>query len=278
MAQKQSLEDILSAAIESGEAVIPVFDETAARVMSMLQDGEFDMTALEAILSGDPALASGVLRGANSSFYGGLEKIVSVSQALVRLGSQNTAKVVFAVTQREQYRLRDKELLGFAETLWRHASGVAVGSEWLAGKLRMGSARSEAMLAGLLHDSGKLFVLQVLDQLKQKRPEFAPPAHLVLETMRQMHCWAGARLLEAWNLSDPFGRIAQHHHDDSFDEEDLLLAVVRMADRVARRIGVALEPEPDLPLAASDEGHALGLEELDLAELEVVVEDALGVA
>lgn len=274
---RRSLREILETSIESDEAAIPVFDEAAQRVLAMLQDLEFDMTELERIVVDDPALTSGVLRGANSSFYGGLEKIVSVKQALTRLGSRNTAKLVFAVTQREQYRLRSPQLLRFGEVLWRHASGVAVGSEWLAGRLRMGSERNEAMLAGLLHDCGKLFVLHALDQIKQRQASFDPSDELVLEAMRQMHCWAGARLLEAWNLPESYRRVVEHHHDETLSEDDLLLGIVRMADRAARRIGVALEPDPTLALAASDEGQLLGLDELDLAELEVVVEDALGI-
>src|SRR5690606_30910197 len=81
----QSLADIALAHIEAGKARIPVFDPGAARAHQMLADGSFEIEELEALIAGEPALASALLRAANSTFYGGLDKVVEIREAILRL-------------------------------------------------------------------------------------------------------------------------------------------------------------------------------------------------
>ena len=53
---------------------------------------------------------------------------------------------------------------------------------------------------------------------------------------------------------------------------------MRVADLTCRRVGIALEPEPDLEIAHSAEAQSLRVSEIVLAELEVHVEDATELA
>jgi HD-like signal output (HDOD) protein len=275
---RRSLVDIVQATIASGKASIPVFDQNAARAQGMLSRGEFDLGELEELVSRDPALTSGLLRAANSSFYGGLDKVVTVGEAVRRLGSRSAAQVLVLVTQKRHYRLQDPALAGLADGLWLHAVGCAAGSRWLAQRLRMPEVEREALLAGLLHDVGKLFLLRVADDLIRARALREPSRELLREMLDRLHCEQGEALLAAWNIPDPYRSLVRRHHDPDFAEDDLLLLVVRLADQACNKLGLGLTPTPDLVLATTAEAQALRVPEMVLAELEVALEDSQGLA
>ena len=120
-------------------------------------------TMREQVIRQDPTLTGELLRLSNSSFFGGIEKVVTVRDAVMRLGIKQVAELVILSGQKRYYQLKDPLLGSFVERLWRHAVGCGIGSDWLASKLRLGEVREEAFMAGLLHDVGKLLLLRVID-------------------------------------------------------------------------------------------------------------------
>ena len=70
----------------------------------MVASSEFDVGELERIISRDPSLASELLRLANSSFYGGLEKVVSIHEAVMRIGAQRCAELATLVAHKQAYK------------------------------------------------------------------------------------------------------------------------------------------------------------------------------
>ncbi len=270
----QSLTEIVEDVISSGEARIPVFDQNSAEIRQMVSSGEFDIVELERIIERDPGLAGELLRLANSAFYGGLDKVVTVRDAIMRTGAQRCAELATLVAQKQAYSVRDPELSEIARKLWEHALATALGTEWLAARLEIREIKNHTMLAGLLHDIGKLLVLVVIDDLKTAHgSSFDTTPTFVHEAMKGLHCRVGDELLRRWELPEEYSRVVQIHHDDDFDESDLLLLVVRLVDQTCNKVGVGIDPKPDLSLATTAEAQALHVSELVLAELEVQIED-----
>ncbi len=270
--------EIAMAAIESGQARLPVFDASGARAQQMIAAGNFDVDALEAIAGNDPSLASALLRAANSSFYGGLEKIVTLRDAVVRIGARKSCQLIVVLGQKEVHHMRDPRVQRVAESLWRHSLACALGCDWLVRRLHLSHLDSEAMLAGLLHDVGKLFLSSVIDDVIASDPsEFDPSEDLLREITRSLHCEQGERLLAAWRIPEPYGRIARHHHDEDVDENDTLLLVVRLVDQVCNRLGIGPEPRPGADIATTLEAQLLRTSEVLLAELEIQIEDAIAI-
>ncbi|MCA9509583.1 MAG: HDOD domain-containing protein [Myxococcota bacterium] len=270
----RSLTDIVREAIESGRARIPVFDANAVEIQRMISSGAFDIGELERVVARDPGLSGALLRVANSSFYGGLEKVLTIRDAVMRLGAKRCSELAAVVAQKKAYRVHDAKLQKMSQELWRHALGCALGSSWLAKRIEIPEIEAQAALAGLLHDVGKLLVLIVIDDLKRADARFQPTEDFIREAIRALHTEHGETLLRAWGLPDDYVRIVRHHHDDDFDESDLLLLVVRVVDQACNALGMGLDPCPDLVLANSAEAQALRIPELVLAELEVQLEDA----
>ena len=63
---------------------------------------------------------------------------------------------------------------------------------------------------------------------------------LLSEAMDRLHTDCGSSLMQHWNLPEKYCEIARGHHTDEFDSKNLLLAMVRMADRACNKLGIGL--------------------------------------
>lgn len=279
MDRNRSLSSLVQERIDQGTFSLPVFDRTALTMRQMIDRGEFDPQKVDRLVSSDPTLSTSLLRHANSSFFGGIEKVLTTRDAIVRLGVRQVAELVILSSQREQYRLANPSLKKLSENLWRHAVACGLGSRWLARKIDFGESPSVAFLAGLLHDIGKLVVLRVLDELmSEKSARFQPSVDLVLQLVDGLHCEQGQALMKTWNIPPIYGEIVLHHHDGECPESQPVLGVVRLVDMVCNRLGIGLRPPVDLNPAASPEAQWLRVPEVVVAELEVRIEDAMSLA
>jgi HD-like signal output (HDOD) protein len=81
-----------------------------------------------------------------------------------------------------------------------------------------------------------------------------------------------------WDLPEQYASVARDHHESAFDEADLLLVVTRLLDAASKKLGIGQTEDPDIVLAATPEAQVLGLKDIKLAQLEVMLEDAVAQA
>jgi HD-like signal output (HDOD) protein len=268
-----SFVDEIERVIASGEVSLPVFNPTALRVQQELVKKEPDGRILEQLITGDQSLSSQVLRMANSSFYRGLAKIMTVKAAIVRLGMREIGRIVLLSASQNQFRSTDPEINTVMKILWQHSAGCALAANWLAKRCKFADLSSHAFFAGLLHDVGKLFVLMVIEQVKRKNTTLAMTNALFLEAMDTLHTKQGFALMQQWYMPEQYCLIVRDHHEPDVDAKNYLLLIVRLADMACHKLGITQNPEPSLNLAATVEAGVFGLTEIDLAELEVMLED-----
>jgi HD-like signal output (HDOD) protein len=120
-----------------------------------------------------------------------------------------------------------------------------------------------------------LLVVRVIDDLRKARADFRPAAKLVAEMLDSLHARCGATLARGWNLPEVYVRVIEHHHDAEFPPDDRLLAIVRLVDQAANRLGFGMVAERELQLAATREAQLLGLHDVAIAELEIYLEDSV---
>jgi putative nucleotidyltransferase with HDIG domain len=271
----QSFSELVEAQIASNKTKLPLFQGAAAQLQQMLANPPDSSEPLERAISNDAVLASAVLRVANSSFYGGLAQVKTVRDSLLRLGMDQVTRIALVVSQQSAYRVQARELAPLVGALWKHALATALGAQWLAQRSGRGELSGEAFLAGMVHDIGKLLVIRVMDDLYIARADFKPPPQLVAELLSGMHARHGAALARQWNLPESFARVIEHHHDPEPADSDALLMTVRLADHAANALGFGLGTKPEGQLAATLEAQALEIDEIEIAELEIHLEDAL---
>jgi len=157
--------------------------------------------------------------------------------------------------------------------LWRHAVGCAFGSHWLADHCYLQGIKHESFFAGLLHDVGKLYILKIADNLKKNNGIGTQISNaLLFEAMDNLHAECGSALMRHWNLPEKYCEIAQRHHGE-IDSKNLLITLVRMADKACHKLGIGLRKDPSLVLSSTPESGVLGLSEVNLANLEIFLED-----
>lgn len=278
MQQKLSLLDVITQQIESGNIVLPVLSSAAMRVQRELVRKEPEMKVLENLIAQDQSLSSRVLQMANSAFYHGLVEIMTIKAAIVRLGMQEVGHIALLAATKNQFRSKDKALNTIMHRLWQHSVGCALGVQWLAKRCKLDELRSHAFFAGLFHDVGKLFVLMVVDQLKEKNKNIQISQALLIEAMNTLHTQQGYSLMKQWNLPEQYCLIARDHHEIDFDSKDLLLLLVRTSDMTCKKIGIGLTKEESVVVSATEEAQQLNLSEIDLAELEIFLEDTAALA
>lgn len=273
MAAPLSLIDVVNRFIESDAVTLPVFNSAAARIQQEIAKAEPSIQVVEKIITSDQALSTQVLKIANSSFYRGLAEVGTVRAAIMRLGIKEIEKVVVLAASRQHFKSSDKSINLVMKKLWQHAVGCAYGTVWLSRRYTYGVDQSQAFFGGLFHDVGKLLILVIIEQIKRRNTSLRITDALLQEAMDRLHTKEGAKLLRQWNMPDYFCVIASDHHNPELDEKNILLLLARMANLVCHKLGIGLVRDPSLVLPATMEAGLLNLTEIDLAELEIVLED-----
>lgn len=275
MRQETSFIEIVDRHLTSSDANLPVFNTTALRIQQEIAKEEPDLRLIEKLIVSDQSLTAKVLSVSNSSFYKGLQQVSTVRNAIVRLGINEVSNIVMLVTHEHNFRSKDPFVHDIMRKLWRHSVGCAIGSNWLAKQCGLHALAHEAFFAGLLHDVGMLFILTVIDDLKHSNELRTQPSDaLLVEAMNTLHTNHGHSLMSHWNLPAKYSAIARDHHEEEFDSNNLLLALVRLADKACCKLGIGLDEEPSLVLVATPEAEILHISEVDLARMEIMLEDS----
>ena len=247
MAQQESFIEIIDKHLASSKARLPVFNTTALRIQQEIAKPEPDIRLVERLIVSDQSLTAKVLSVSNSSFYKGLNQVATVRNAIVRLGINEVSNIVMLVTHENNFRSKDPLVHGIMRALWRHSVGCAMGSNWLAKHCGLHGLAHEAFFAGLLHDVGKLLILNVIDELKNSADlDIQPSDALLIEAMDSLHANHGYLLMMRWNLPEKYCDVVRDHHHEQFDSKNMLQILVRLADKACLKLGIAMAKDPDL--------------------------------
>jgi putative nucleotidyltransferase with HDIG domain len=274
MNEAKSFIEILKEHVSSEKAQLPAFNRTGLAIQQEMARPDPDMQVIEKQILRDPALCGQLLKVANSAFYRGMVEVTTVRNAMVRLGLSEVSNLVVLLTQKQSFNTQDPFIREYMDQLWVHSVACALGAKWIAKECRLPSKMNEAFFAGLLHDIGKAFLLMAIGDLK-KSGQIAEnvPQTFIEEVLGTLHQSLGAQLLKSWNLPEIYCTVAEHHHDESMDGQDIVLPIVSLANKVLAKAGIGIMHTPDIDLATSPEAIQLDLSEIKVAELELTVED-----
>lgn len=240
----------------AGKLELPVLPDTAARVLALCHDERSDLRELAQLVQRDQTLAAHVLRVSNSVAYAPKQPIVSLQQALGRLGLSTVSDIAIAVAMKQRvFQVPGHEAR--MRELWRH-SALTAGYALEVARL-VGRNPETAFLAGLLHDVGMPIVLATA-LAACKRQKVLPATRDELEqAMLAFHCRYGAELARRWGLGPWVEAAISDHHDPSrarvLREDVTVVTVADLLAEWAAEADEATEPGPerfaDLPLEAS---------------------------
>ena len=216
--------------IAAGEFDLPMLPEVASMVMAATQDENCDAKRLSKLIHRDASLAGNVLKLANSPLYAPASPIVSLQQAVSRLGMKRIREIALvAACQARLFKAPGHE--GRLHDLFRHSIAAAFFAQELA-RMRRWNVE-EAFLCGLLHDSGKPVLLQLLVDV-QKELDVAVEEGVVDDILQEMHGAVGSRLVESWKLPARLAEtIACHHAPHDAEAAGPTAMMTNVADDLA---------------------------------------------
>lgn len=271
------LTERIDAVLAGGTVHLPVYPAVARQVLPLLRQPSPDTAALAGLVAQEPALTCSLFRAANSAFYHGLPKVTTIDEAFTRIGAASAGQLLDGLCCNGEDAPRGRLLPGHLPPLWRHSVGCALGAGWLAERCGYHALAGEAHLAGLLHDVGKLYLLAALEQLAAGGDEELPLGEaLVTELLAGLHAPLGRQLVAAWNLPEKFAMSIGRRQEAGPSGRDVIAALVGLADQGCRKLGLGWECDPGVVLSTTAEAQLLGLDEIALAEFEIMLEDRFG--
>jgi HD-like signal output (HDOD) protein len=267
------LTELIYAALDAGQGRLPVHSAVTARAEALLQAERPTAAGLATLIGNDPVLACNLFRAANSAFYQGLPKIVTIDAAMTRIGLDQSAELIRRTCRDGQNAGRGRLLSRYLPPLWQHSFGSALGARWLAERCGYRSLAEQAHLAGLLHDIGKWLLLASFEQLADSDGGIVLADQLIAAVLENLHVEVGLQLIVDWHLPDEFARVIGGHHQAGLDGQDLVVTLVRLANLGCHKVGLGWKSDPDLVLPTTAEAQFLGIDEITLAEYEIMLED-----
>lgn len=274
MTAQLSLMDLIEQRIATGKVDLPPANQITAKLQAVTTDRDFAMGDVVELISSDQALTTEVLRVANGAFYGGLSKVRSVRDAVVRLGAPEIVRLAVMSSEKAAYQARTPQLREMIPPLWQHAVAAAMGARWLAKKLGFSDLENEAFIGGLLHDVGSLMLVRIIDDLiSAGELEVTLPPEVLVEIIDTGHTRHGYDLARHWNLPDVYCDVVRDHHREDLGEAGTLINLVALADKACVQLGIGLDKDTSIRLDATDEAVMLGASDLVLAQLSIMLED-----
>ena len=224
----------LSQDLKSDKAILPSLPDLAMRIRRAIDDEVSDAKAIARLVEADPAMATKLLKAANSALYGGLDGVDTCSAAVVRLGMQTTKQLVLTFALKEIFYNEDPMVQKRMHVLWKHSAQIAAICFVLAREIK-GMQPEEALLIGLVHDVGAIAILNYI----QKYPELAQDEAALEETIDRMRGELGSMILRKWNFPpavvagarDAENWLRRHDRDADFTD---LLVVAQVHERLRK--------------------------------------------
>lgn len=238
--------------IQAAASRLPVFPAVAYRAITLLDNIEVNFDDVEALISTDQTLATHILRAANSALLNSATRIKTVRHAVTRIGLETARQIVSAASLRTMFASKH------SQALWNHSLEVAEGAANLASRSGL-VGREEAFLAGLVHDIGKLVILNLPTSslaCRKRLTESGCPGLIVERViLSASHAAIGAGLLRQWRFAESITECAKNHHTPEQSSAPLS-SIVYLAE---------LQTKPERELG-SDWRHRLTLEKMGLVK------------
>ncbi|MGE3536726.1 MAG: HDOD domain-containing protein [Candidatus Tectimicrobiota bacterium] len=236
----QTLPDSLCTALEArmahGTIELPLLPHVASQVLALSASADSSAQALAALIHRDQAIAANVLRVANSPLYRPRVPIVSLQQAISRLGLQLLRDIVISISMRSRV-FNVPSYAAEARALWHHAVETAAYAREIARQCRRNV--EGAFLSGLLHDVSKPVLLLALADIQGSTATPLPPETVAL-ALDVYHTRVGALLASTWALpAETCASLIYHHDYQAAPAHTDAVMLTSLADRVSYTLSQA---------------------------------------
>jgi putative nucleotidyltransferase with HDIG domain len=231
---------------EAGD--LPILPQVALKMIDLTSDPKVSPQLIEKVIEMDQGATARVLTYANSSTYGLPRRICSVREAVLMLGYKSVNTLVSHDTNFNNFLGKGDRLSLIRRNLWKHSlySGIccSVICRWLSSTDAWVVDPEEAFAAAILHDMGKMALLNVLPDEYIAAQSIAEESGLRFHEVEHdhlpySHAVIGNAMGERWMLPDTLCDCILNHHSP-LDAQTVpqLAAVVALADETSQGLAV----------------------------------------
>lgn len=187
---------------------------------------------------------------ANSPYYGFIKKVSTVAHAVVVLGFREIQNIALGMSVVKMFGRRGTD---FTEKLWGHSFSAGVATRMLAGFSSSSSTASTSW-----PDCCKIFLCQyvpdVFDYMLATLydTDNIRTYHAVERDFCGItHAEIGGRLLNSWMFPQEItDAVACHHGHMAHGNDDVMVALVHLADIICTMKGISPASTPSCPSTA----------------------------
>jgi HD-like signal output (HDOD) protein len=184
------------------------------RFINETRRDEPDFTRLANIIGTDVALSAGLIKTANSPFFGVRQRVRSVNEALSILGLKSASRAVAGIILRKAF-----PNVPNLERFWDASARIAHLSGWLAQHLEIRGLRAEDTYTfGLFRDCGIPVLLGRFPQYEKLLADANADAVMGFTEVENTglptnHAMVGCILAQSWWLPEEICLAIRNHHD-----------------------------------------------------------------
>lgn len=262
---------------------IPPCPAILKRFMDEANKGEPDYNRLAGIIGNDVSLSAGLIKTANSPFFGIRQRARSMNEALTVLGLKISTRAVAGIILRNSFP-QSPNLVRF----WDASTRIAHLSGWLANYLNLPGLHTEdAYTFGLFRDCGIPILLRRFPNYESvltaaNRDTERNFCNVEENEFPTNHAVVGCMLAQSWWLPEEICLAISNHHDlTAFEPEDSklpelsrkLIATAQLAEHIVQRLlGLSMTQE-----WSKLGGGCLKLLDMDQTRLEVLYAEVVPV-
>jgi HD-like signal output (HDOD) protein len=213
---------------------LPTLPETVQEVREAVEKHDTSIRDVAQVIAKDPPLTAKVLSLVNSSAFGLPKRVDTIGLAVSLLGLREIYNMVLSASIIDT--LNGSRRFDYRH-FWREAGQCAAAAS-LIGKASSKGLVGGCFAAGLLHDIGRLALVEVLpDRYARIDPAITGDDLIVTELaiIGVSHAEAGHELAVHWNLPESIATAIRFHHQPELAQNyKELVAVVALADLLSR--------------------------------------------
>ena len=228
---------------------LPSLPDIYLRLEKEMSSANISLSNIDNIISKDPVITAKVIQLSNSAFFGLPVRITDINRAVNYLGINIIKNLVLTINL---FRLLDTNNPNtkFYTQIWNHSNKVAeIVRKICVLEGYPKAIKDDAFLAGLLHDIGKLILIDEFDDyfknvLEIMESEQIPFHEAEKKLLHADHTELGAYLLGIWGLPDSIVEaVALHHNNDfAFDLANPSPAlIIKTANEIANEGTIATD-------------------------------------
>ncbi|MBN1905721.1 MAG: HDOD domain-containing protein [Deltaproteobacteria bacterium] len=243
---KGSIKEIVTGIIHkfrNNDLNLPVLPEVVKNIQDVINSPSSGMDNLAEVIEKDAVISVRLIHVANSVLYRGAEKILTVKQAIPRIGAKETQSIVATIANKSLYEVKDRVFKKLMERLWKHSLASAFAARSIAGEMRLGDTEKYYFM-GLVHDIGKVLILKTLGDAHYKDQTLSIDD--MITEVRAAHTGFGSSILRKWGFGEDYCRVCLLHSGPKFKPStDKEILVTNLAGNIAKKGGFGVTSNPD---------------------------------